>query len=201
MVEDRQGGPQPGLGGIWQRWRRSTLEARARQEAAHALYAGLVGLARDPAYYLDGGVPDTNDGRLEMVGLHVALAMRRLAREGQPGRDLARALMELMVDDVDRSLRELGVSDLAVGKKVKGIAASFRGRAAALEAALAADDREALATMLLRNLYLSGQVPTERQVLAVADRLLELDRAFARADAASMLAGRLGEPAGSGTGR
>lgn len=201
MIESRQDEPRAGLGGMWQRWRRRASETRVRQEAAHALYLELVALAREPGFYLDGAVPDTNDGRLEMVGLHVALAMRRLAREGRPGRDLAQALVELMFDDVDRNLRELGVSDLAVGRKVKDIVASFRGRAAALEAALAAGDRDALATMLLRNLYITGPTPTEGQVLAAVDRLLQLDLALGRADAASLLAGRLGGAAGFGTGR
>ncbi|HMR32474.1 MAG TPA: ubiquinol-cytochrome C chaperone family protein [Geminicoccaceae bacterium] len=201
MAEGRQDEPPAGLGGMWRRWRDRASQARARQAAAHALYGELVALARDPAYYTDGGVPDTNDGRLEMVGLHAALAMRRLAREGRPGRDLAQALVELMFDDIDRNLRELGVSDLAVGKKVKGIAASFRGRTAALEAALAAGDRDALATMLARNLYLSGGTPGERQVLAVADRLLGLDAVLAGVDAGRLLEGRPALAGGLGTGR
>jgi cytochrome b pre-mRNA-processing protein 3 len=193
-------GAQQGMGGLWQRWRQRSARARRDRDAAHALYLELVGLARQPVYYLDGGVPDTNDGRLEMVGLHVALAMRRLGREAEAGRALAQALVDLMFADIDRNLRELGVGDLSVGKKVQAIAGSFRGRAAALEKALARGDREAVATMLLRNLYMTGPMPAPRQVLVVADRLRALDEALARCDAADLLTGRLGLdglPAGS----
>ena len=132
-----------------------------------------------------------------MVGLHMALALRRLARDGRAGRDVAQLLVDLMFADVDRNLRELGVGDLSVGRKVKDIAASFRGRAGALEAALAAGDREALATMLVRNLYVSGPMPRERQVLSVVDRLLALDGSLARTDSGDLLGGRLvlGHPA------
>lgn len=191
MEPDGQGGAGSGIGGLWKRLYRYRSRAREERDAAHGLYVELVGLARQPAYYLQGGVPDTNDGRLEMVGLHVALAARRLAREGRAGTELAQRLVELMFADIDRNLRELGIGDLSVGRKVKDIAASFRGRAAALDAALADDDREALATMLLRNLYLSGTMPDARQVLAVVDRLRTLDRALTDADGRDLLSGRL----------
>jgi cytochrome b pre-mRNA-processing protein 3 len=184
-------GERQGMRGVWRRWRQRRAGARRDRDAAHALYAALVGLARRPVWYTEGGVPDTNDGRLEMIGLHVALAMRRLGREGDAGRALAQELVDLMFADIDRSLRELGVGDLSVGRKVKAIAGSFRGRAAALEAGLAAGDREALATMLLRNVYQTGPMPEPRQVLGVADGLLALDADLAATDAAALRAGRL----------
>ncbi len=191
MSAGGQGGAPDGAGGVWRRWRERIARARAGRDAAHGLYLQLVELARRPALYVEGGVPDTNDGRLEMVGLHVALAARHLAKLGDSGRQLAQRLVELMFADIDRNLRELGVGDLSVGRKVKDIAGSFRGRAAALEAGLSQGDREALATMLLRNLYLTGTPPNERQVLAVVDHLLWLDARIGAADAGALLAGRL----------
>jgi cytochrome b pre-mRNA-processing protein 3 len=179
------------MGGIWRRWRERSATARRDRAAAHALYGRLVEMAREPAYYTEGAVPDTNDGRLEMIGLHVALAMRRLGREGEAGRRLSQALVDLLFADIDRNLRELGVGDLSVGKKVKAIAGSFRGRTAALEGALAAADREAVATMLLRNLYPNGDLPQPRQVLAVTDRLLALDAVLGAADGPALCEGRL----------
>ena len=182
------------MGGIWRRWRERSATARRGREAAHALYGRLVAMARLPAWYTEGAVPDSHDGRLEMIGLHVALAMRRLGREGEAGRRLSQALVDLLFADIDRNLREMGVGDLSVGKKVKAIAESFRARTAAVESALAAADREAVATLLLRNLYPQDRLPEPRQVLAVADRLLGLDAALAGVDAATLLDGRLPPP-------
>ena len=132
---------------------------RARAATARSLYGELVELARAPVLYADWGVPDTVDGRLEMISLHAALVMRRLAGVDEAGQALAQALFDVMFADVDRNLRELGVGDLSVGKKVKRIAESFFGRAAALERALANGDTEAIAGILMRNVYLAGRRP------------------------------------------
>lgn len=177
---------------------RERKAARARKGAE--LYAAAVAQARQPALYTDLAAPDTLDGRFELIVLHVHLLCRRLGALGAEGAGLAQALFDTMFRDMDRNLRELGVGDLSVGKKVQAIAGSFRGRAAALEKALARGDREAVATMLLRNLYMTGPMPAPRQVLVVADRLRALDEALARCDAADLLTGRLGLdglPAGS----
>ena len=78
--------------------------------------ATLVEGARAPAFFRELGVPDTPEGRFEMIALHVALAVRRLRREGAPGRALGQELFDLMLTDLDQSLRELGVGDLSVGR-------------------------------------------------------------------------------------
>jgi cytochrome b pre-mRNA-processing protein 3 len=133
---------------------RTGLAGRStRQAAAHALYLRLVAQARDPFLFRVLGVPDTREGRLESVLLHAMLVMRRLQREGEPGRRLAQALFDLMFADIDRHMREWGVGDLSVGKRVKAVAQSFYAQAGAAEPALVAGDAATLAPILARNVY------------------------------------------------
>ena len=127
-------------------------------EPALGLYRAAVTAARAPGFYARHGVPDTPDGRFDMIALHVFLALRRLKREPDPARGdaqaLAQALTDLMFADMDRNLREMGVGDLGVGKQVKGLAAAFRGRVVAYDAALERTDGDAeLVEALGRNLW------------------------------------------------
>ncbi len=128
-------------------FRRSQLLDRA-----HRLYGRALAQARHEAFYRDCGVPDTLDGRFETIALHAILVLRRLHREGEEGGALGQALFDVMMDDMDRSLREMGVGDLGVGRRVKAMARAFYGRARAYEAALAAGDG-ALGDALRRNLF------------------------------------------------
>jgi cytochrome b pre-mRNA-processing protein 3 len=120
------------------------------ETAAERLYAAAVAQARMPAFYRNYGVPDTLDGRFEMIGLHVFLLMRRLKSDGEAGQALAQALCDRFFDDLDRSLREMGAGDLGVGRRVKAMAKAFYGRIAAYDSAFAGP---ALEDALARNLY------------------------------------------------
>ena len=146
-------------------FRRDPLAARAGQ-----LYALAVERARDPVFYANLAVPDTADGRFEMIGLHVHLLCRRLAAGGASGGALAQALFDGMFADFDRNLREMGVGDLAVGKRIKRMAQDYFGRAGAVEAGLQGgvqNERANLADALRRNVYADTTV-TEGQVGALA---------------------------------
>ncbi len=123
-----------------------------RRECAHLLYGRIVEQARHPAFYAECGVPDTIDGRFDMIVLHAVLVLRRLRREGEEGRALGQATFDVMMDDMDRSLREMGVGDLGVGRRVKAMARAFYGRAEAYEAALEAGGG-ALDDAVRRNLF------------------------------------------------
>lgn len=131
-------------------------DRRAARESAGMLYRALVEQARSSSFYRDAGVPDTLDGRFELVALHAFMVLRRL--QADPGRTgvLAQALFDAMFDDMDRSLREMGAGDLGVGRRVKFMASSFLGRVKAYEGGLDGGD-EALRSALVRNLY--GTVP------------------------------------------
>ncbi|MDX2145275.1 MAG: ubiquinol-cytochrome C chaperone family protein [Rhodospirillaceae bacterium] len=109
------------------------------QQAAPALYGAIVAQARNPTIYADLGVPDTVDGRFDMIVAHAMLVMRRLRQDGAPGQAMAQELFDYMFKDMDRSLRELGVGDMSIGKHVKKMARAFYGRAEEIEQAMDGD--------------------------------------------------------------
>ena len=143
------------------------LRRRRFERAGFALYGAAVAAARQPWFYRELGVPDTLDGRFDLVGLHAFLVIRRLSAMPPPGPDVSQAVFDAMFADMDTNLREMGVSDLAVGKRVKAMWEAFHGRAAAYASALAAG-RETpvnapqidalLADALARNVW-RGSVP------------------------------------------
>ncbi len=116
-----------------------------------SLYGAIVAQARQPFFYTTCGVPDTAEGRFEMVVLHVALFFRRVRTEGASGRALGQELFDLFCNDMESNLREMGVSDAGVPKKMRSVGEAFYGRAAAYEAALQSADRGALAIAVARN--------------------------------------------------
>jgi cytochrome b pre-mRNA-processing protein 3 len=130
--------------------------------AAEGLYAAIVTQARQPLFYARWQVPDTVDGRFEMIGLHAFLVLRRLKGVPSPGPRVSQALFDTMFADMDRSLREMGVGDLGVGRRVKAMAQGFYGRVAAYDSALAPPARqEALFEPLRRNVYGTVAPPAE----------------------------------------
>lgn len=145
------------------RWfgQRSTQPSAA---AAH-LYVAAVEQARRPEFYRRCGVPDTLDGRFELIALHTFLALHRLAADSdQASRDIAQALFDRLFADMDRSLREMGVGDMGIGRRIQQMAQGFYGRMAAYRQALA-DGDEALEGALRRNLY--GTVAVEPAMTAL----------------------------------
>jgi cytochrome b pre-mRNA-processing protein 3 len=162
---------------------------RGRQDAAQRLYLALVEQARQPVFYADWGVPDSRDGRLELVSLHAILLMRRLREEGRGGQELAQSLFDVMFVDIDRHLREWGVGDLSVGKHVKKLAQSFLGQAAAFDAPLGAGDRSGIADLLRRNVYTEVAAPDPGLVARLADYVLRQQGWLASQDGAELVAG------------
>lgn len=170
----------------------SRLFRRSRFDGAtHDLYDALVAQARSPALYTDLGVPDTLDGRFDLVVLHAWLVMRRLRRAGVSGEKPAQTLFDLMFADFDRSLREIGVGDLKVGKRIKQMAQAFYGRARHYDDAVdGAAPRADLAAALGRNLYGTSR-PADAVVEAAADYVLSQDAHLATLADADLIAGRV----------
>lgn len=111
------------------------------QEAvAAAIYNSLVAQARDATFYRDYGVPDTVNGRFDLIVLHATFVVRRLRAGAEAGAATSQALFDYMFKDMDRSLREIGVGDMSVGKHIKKMAKAFYGRAGEYEAGLDGDD-------------------------------------------------------------
>lgn len=174
---------------LWRRLWRGDPDTRARRQAARRLYEALVSQARTPDLFRVLGVPDTPEGRFELLALHAALVILRLRSAGPDGRALGQELFDLMFTDVDLNLRELGVGDLSVGKYVKRLARNFYARLAALDAALQAEDAEALVPMLESNVYRGGPAPSEAQVRALADHLVATAAVLEVQDDGRLLAG------------
>lgn len=129
------------------------LRRRRHERAGFELYGAAVRAAREPVLYTMVGVPDTLDGRFDVIGLYAYLVIRRVQQIQPQGRALAQAVFDAMFSDMDHNLREIGVGDLSVGKRVRAMWEAFHGRAVAYEGALADEDRAALAAALLRNVW------------------------------------------------
>ena len=142
------------------------FRSRRHERAGYALYTAAVQAARDPAFYTRFGVPDTLDGRFDMIGLHVSLVMDRLRREASPGPELAQAVFDAMFSDMDFNLREMGVSDMSVGKRVKVMWEALNGRAQAYAAALASGDEDAMTQAVARNVWRGAAPDANARALA-----------------------------------
>lgn len=132
----------------------SLLRRPPHDRAGFSLYNRAVAQARHEHYYAGLGVPDTLDGRFDMVALFAFLLVDRLRGDGSgEGAALAQAVFDAMFADMDQNLRQMGVGDLSVGKRVKAMWTAFNGRCHAYTDALDAGDHAALAAALVRNVW------------------------------------------------
>jgi cytochrome b pre-mRNA-processing protein 3 len=132
----------------------------------HALYGAIVAQARSVAFYADYRVPDTVEGRFDLIVLHLVLLLNRLGRGAEGGRNLdqdllgqkllGQELFDAFCRDLDANLREMGVGDLAVPKRMQAFAEAFYGRQAAYLAALDAADERVFEKALARNIFPAG---------------------------------------------
>lgn len=165
----------------------------AHERAGSELYAAAVAAARDPRLYHALGVPDTLDGRFDLIALHAFLLVHRLQDAPAPGPALAQAVFDAMFADMDSNLREIGVGDLSVGKRVRAMWEAFHGRSKVYAAAVDAADRTALSTALERNVW-RGDAPKDAAMalaeltLAQAAHLAEQPLATFASGAARFLA-------------
>ena len=136
------------------------------ERAGFELYTASVRAARTPYFFEALGVPDTLDGRFEMVGLFVFLVVNRLHSASEEGKKLAQAVFDAMFLDMDINLREIGISDMRIGKSVKDMWTAFHGRSAVYAAALAADDAEALTAAIARNVWRGREPDDNARALA-----------------------------------
>jgi cytochrome b pre-mRNA-processing protein 3 len=155
----------------------------SRNDSIASLYGTIVAQARAPAFYQIYRVPDTVAGRLEMIMLHVVLVLGRLEREAPPVRRLGQDVFDTFCRDMDASLREMGVGDLAVPRRMRGIGGAFYDRQAAYRAALAASDERPLAAALARNVFRDGSGADGARRLASYVRVAAGELAAQDADA------------------
>lgn len=162
------------------------------------LYEALAGQALLPVFYADLGVPDSIDGRFEMLCLHAHAVFHRLRGRGGQADQLGQAAYDAMFSGLDASLREMGVADLGVGRRIKIMTEALNGRIHAYDAALASGDAGALPAAIRRNVY--GTVSTQEdqvsapQVSMLAAYQRALRASLAEIDDARLLEGRVSFP-------
>ncbi len=135
-------------------WRNFVADRQYGGPAREA-YLSVVGAARQPLLYSAYHVPDTVDGRFEMIVLHAVLVIRQTKTLGEAGKRFGREFMSYLFDDMDRNLREMGTGDMRVGRRIKEMAEAFYGRAGAYQDALERQGTP-LADVLARNVYPDG---------------------------------------------
>ncbi|MGQ3674698.1 ubiquinol-cytochrome C chaperone family protein [Xanthobacter sp. TB0139] len=139
------------------------------------LYGAIVAQSRQPVFYTEFSIPDTREGRFELVVLHTVLLCHRLKGGDKLEKSMSQDIFDAFADDMDRTLREMGVGDLSVPKRMKKIGAAFYGRAAAYDAGLAAQDNTILAQALARNMLDSeDSAPVEALAVYVRAAAMKL---------------------------
>ncbi len=173
------------------------LRRNRLERPAYLLYGAAVAAARTPLFYAELGVPDSVDGRFDMVSLHVFLLIRRLGAAGEPGPKLAQVVFDAMFHDMDLNLREMGVGDLSVGKRNRAMWEAFHGRSAAYQTALNAPDDAALAAVLLRNVWRGAEPASPDAPHRLAGIVRAVIAALATQDITRLATGQVsfGDPA------
>jgi len=163
----------------------------AFSEEVQALYSALVAQSRQPVFYTDLEVADTVEGRFDMIVLHAFVVMRRLKEGGDEVKDFAQSLYDLMFADFDLNLRELGVGDMGLARRVPKMAEAFYGRITVYEEGLStSDDDAALKEALDRNLYRKTPVKDE-SLLAMAHYLRKQAEHFEKTDVNELIKGQV----------
>ncbi|QQS12585.1 MAG: ubiquinol-cytochrome C chaperone family protein [Rhodospirillales bacterium] len=174
---------EAGMLGLFRR--RETPE----QQQARAIYVALAEQARRPEFYADLKVPDTVDGRFDLLAVHAWLVIERLSVEPDAA-TLNQAVFDAMFGHLDLTVREMGAQDLGVGRRIKIMAEGFRGRSVAFQGAVADADDTALRAVVRRNVYGKAEAPDEG-VDALCAYIRGSAAGLAAVDRDGMLAARL----------
>lgn len=155
-------------------------------EPVLGVYTAIVAQSRRPVFYAEWGVPDTVTGRFDMISLHMAFVFRRLRSDDKATREFAQNLFDCFFADMDRSLREMGVGDLSVGKRIAKMSSLFYGLLGHLSTALDNDDRAELESVLARNIY-AGE--PHHELASLADYVLLMDDLLSTQNVATIMSG------------
>ncbi len=169
-----------------------TSRRQARKETIQRLYGAIVAQSRLPSFYLDYAVPDTVEGRFDLLALHVHLVFRRLAAGGGQAKETAQQVFDYFISDMDAAVRELGTGDMKVHKKMRDLGEAYYGRANAYDAALKETDNTALVAALERNVH--GGSAADGAGNRLAHYVRETAAALDRQDAGEIAGGALSFP-------
>lgn len=161
-------------------------------EAAYAAYTALVDQARQPVFYMKTQVPDTLDGRFDMIVMHIVLAYRRFHGAGKASQAFGQHIFDLFIKDMDRSLRESGVGDVSIPKKMKKVARSYFGRSEVYISALDASEPGALVAAVDRNIF--PDASNEQASRCLAAYMIEADKGLAEQGIEGLMAGKFTWP-------
>jgi cytochrome b pre-mRNA-processing protein 3 len=159
------------------------------------LHGEIMAGVQQPGLYLECGVPDTFEGRLEMLILHTAATVRRIEALAAPGPELAQDVMDGVFRHLDATLREMGVGDTTVPKKMKKHAEAFAGRTLSYARALESADDSALCLALARNVLRDETRADAPETCRLAAYARSLEARLATYDLNHFLAGTIGFPA------
>ena len=143
------------------------FKSRKHTKVARTLYSLILIQARLPVFYSDWGVQDTIDGRFDMMVLHAHILFNRLKDGTTKDQEIAQAVFDLMFADLDQNLREMGVGDVGVSKRIKAMAEAFYGRATAYSNSMLEEDNIALTAALRRNLYRNSEAE-DQQIIGIS---------------------------------
>ena len=165
------------------------FQSGSDQRSIRDLYGMIVAQARTAAFYDGYGVPDTLEGRFDLIVLHLVLVLDRLGRVNGAARGFGQKLFDVFCRDLDDNLREMGVGDLAVPKRMRGFAEAFYGRQAAYLAALAAADEQELEKALTRNIFQRADI--DQGAVRLARYARAVLRPFETQDDSALLLGKI----------
>jgi len=161
---------------------------KATRDNAETLFAAIVERTRTPLFYQFFEAEDTVEGRFELLTLHAFLVLRRLKREGEASGDLAQATFDVMFENVDLNLREVGVGDIGLARRIKKMVEGFYGRVDAYDQALEFREESALQAALRRNLF-NTKDPSNETLKAMADYVVRCDSHLANLSVKTLVSG------------
>jgi cytochrome b pre-mRNA-processing protein 3 len=171
------------------------LRKKSIKTAARSLYDQLSAAARDPNLYGSGRVADTPDGRFELLALHSAVFFDRLAKRGEQADETSQEVFDILFSAMDHALRELGVGDISVGKRIRKLAESFYGRLAVYHDCIKAEDNQIeVLTAAIATHVLESTDQAEPFAKVLAQRIMTWQERLVLQSDADLLSGKMSVP-------
>lgn len=165
--------------------------ARADRNDYRPLYQKVVEFGRNPFWYREGQVPDTIDGRFDMIAAVLTLVLLRLEEEGKETSHASVMIAELFIEDMDGSIRQMGIGDLMVGKHIGKMMGALGGRLSVFRDAI--KEKSGFEAPVRKNIFHDAP-PSEEAVSTVATRLERFHQSLVGQSKDAVLSGRISLP-------
>ncbi len=162
----------------------------ANREVIETVFARMAEAARQPELFSALGIPDTVNGRIESLSLHLVVLLRALIRLPAPADEIAKDLTDYFYEQIEGAMREIGVADIKVPKRMKRMAGALLGRSHVVAQALQSADRDGLAMILCRDVLELGDVPNEA-AMRLAEYLLEAEKSLSHGTLNNIISGAI----------